>query len=122
MQGAIDAGLGLAAAGERTVERLKDGLDRERVLAQHMRLESLQLVRQRFEGRAHMRRGVGIAVADVTVIGCQAHDPAMGNGGGRQRKGPALVFERHFAGLEFDALDDHGRFLSGRTLNETNSG
>src|SRR5262245_14203637 len=43
VQRAVDAGLGLACAGERAVERLEDRLDRERVVAEDERLEAFEL-------------------------------------------------------------------------------
>ena len=107
VQGAVDAGLGLAAAGQRAVEFLQDRLDGERVLAEHVRLEAFELVRQRFEGRAHMRRGVRISVAGVPLVGADANDPPARCRCGAERKLPVLVLQRHHAGLELDAFDFH---------------
>ena len=107
VQRAVDAGLGLAGAGERAIERHENGFDRERVLAKHMRLEALQLRRQRLEGRAHVRRGIGIAVAHVPTVGGEPHDIAARGRGRAEREGPVLVLERHDARLELDRFDDH---------------
>jgi hypothetical protein len=55
VQRAVDPGLGLARADERAIERHENSFDRERILAEHMRLEVPELGGKRLEGRAHVR-------------------------------------------------------------------
>src|SRR3954451_17968597 len=107
MQRAVDAGFGLAAAGERAIQLLQYCLDRERVIAQNDRLEALQFMRQGFEGRSHVRRRVRVALTSMSLVRSNAHDPAARGRGGAERKVPVLVLQRHHARLELEAFDSH---------------
>src|SRR3954469_3466896 len=113
MQRAIDSALGLKSAYQRRVELLQNGFNIERILAQDYRLEAIQLLRKHVEGRAHMRDGRRIAIADMSTVGPDGDDKTARGRHGCEGEFPVLVLQRHLAGLDCNVLNNHSYLLPG---------
>lgn len=111
VQRAVDRRLCLRRAVQGLVHRHQDGLDAVRVLADHQRAEQLQLRLQRIHGRAHVRRGGGVAETLHAVVSGDADDVPVGHRARGQRKAPGRVLLAHAAGRYLEVADDHGAVL-----------
>src|SRR3954453_6433560 len=78
-------------------------------------------MRQRLEGRTHMRRGIRIAVAGVPLVGREADDPSPRCRRTAERELPILILQRHHALFELNAFDFHDDLISAINLSHRNS-